>query len=235
MLTVEKLNVAYGDVQVLWDVDLRVDTGEIVALIGANGAGKTTLLSTLSGLILPRSGQISFEGHSLVRASTQQIVDLGIAHVPEGRHLFNAMSVRDNLLMGAYRRHEKPDVLTADVARILEMFPRLKERINALAGKLSGGEQQMVAIGRALMAHPRLLLVDELSLGLSPIIVSQLIDIVAQINRDGTTIVIVEQDVEVALEIAHRGYVLETGRVTLEGDTASLNHDERVQQAYLGS
>ncbi len=233
LLTVEKINIAYGDVQVLWDVDLRIEMGEILALIGANGAGKTTLLSTLSGLITPLSGQIMFEGQSLLRATTQHIVDLGIAHVPEGRRLFNAMNVRDNLLMGAYRRHDKTE-RAADVDRVLTMFPRLKERLNHLAGKLSGGEQQMVAIGRALIAHPRLLLIDELSLGLSPLVVTQLIEIIAQVNQAGTTIVIVEQDVQVALEIAHRGYVLETGHITLEDAAASLLNNKRVKQAYLG-
>lgn len=233
LLQIEKLNVAYGDVRVLWDIDLEIQTGEIVALVGSNGAGKTTLLSTISGLLKPQSGRINFQGHSLVECTTQQIVDLGIALVPEGRRLFGAMSVRDNLLMGAYRR-SAPTEVNRDVERILEMFPRLKERITSLAGKLSGGEQQMVAIGRALMARPRLLLIDELSLGLSPLIVQQLIDTIPQINQAGTTIVAVEQDVQVALEMAHRGYVLETGHLILSGAAETLLHDDRVKRAYLG-
>ena len=233
LLRVEKLNVAYGDVQVLWDVDLEIQPGEIVALVGSNGAGKTTLLSTISGLLRPRSGQIIFDGQVISRASTQHIVDAGIAHVPEGRRLFGAMTVRDNLLMGAYRRRDKTDIM-ADLTRILDMFPRLKARTTSLAGKLSGGEQQMVAIGRALIARPRLLLIDELSLGLAPLIVESLIDTIAEVNKIGTTILLVEQDVQVALEIAHRGYVLETGHISLSGGAKSLLSDDRVKRAYLG-
>lgn len=233
LLRVEKLNVAYGDVQVLWDVDLEIQPGEIVALVGSNGAGKTTLLSTISGLLKPRSGQITFDGQTLSHASTQYIVDAGIAHVPEGRRLFGAMTVRDNLLMGAYRRRDKAAIM-ADLTRILDMFPRLKARITSLAGKLSGGEQQMVAIGRALIARPRLLLIDELSLGLAPLVVENLIDTIAAVNKTGTTILIVEQDVQVALEIAHRGYVLETGHISLSGSAKSLLNDDRVKRAYLG-
>ncbi len=233
LLHVDKLNVAYGDVQVLWDVDLAIEPGEIVALVGSNGAGKTTLLSTISGLLKPRSGQILFDGHALSHASTQQIVDMGIAHVPEGRRLFSAMTVRDNLLMGAYRRRDKAEIVT-DIAHILELFPRLKERITSLAGKLSGGEQQMVAIARALIARPRLLLIDELSLGLAPLVVEQLIDTIAAVNKTGTTILIVEQDVQVALEIANRGYVLETGHIGLSGSAKNLLNDDRVKRAYLG-
>ena len=233
LLRVEKLNVAYDDVRVLWDIDLEIQSGEIVALVGSNGAGKTTLLSTICGLLKPQSGHIDFQGHSLVESTTQQIVDFGIALVPEGRRLFGAMSVRDNLLMGAYRRRAPAEV-SRDLEQILEMFPRLKQRITSLAGKLSGGEQQMVAIGRALMARPRLLLIDELSLGLSPLVVQQLIDIIVQINHAGTTVVAVEQDVQVALEIAHHGYVLETGRVSLSGTSEVLLNDDRVKRAYLG-
>src|SRR5437763_1603185 len=175
LLKVEKLCVGYGDVQVLWDIDLDIYPEEIVALVGSNGAGKTTLLWTLSGLLKPRSGQITFQGRTLIGASSKKIVDLGIAHVPEGRRLFNAMSVKDNLLLGAFRRDDETQV-QADLARVLEMFPRLKDRLTSLAGKLSGGEQQMAAIGRALMAKPRLLLIDELSLGLAPVIVDSLIE-----------------------------------------------------------
>ena len=233
LLSVQKLNVAYGDVQVLWDVDLDIAQGEIVALVGSNGAGKTTLLSTISGLLKAKSGQILFNDQPISRASTQQIVEYGIAHVPEGRRLFPAMTVFDNLLMGAYCRQDKAEV-EADLQKILAMFPRIKTRIKSLAGKLSGGEQQMVAIGRALMARPRLLLIDELSLGLAPLIVQQLIEIIATVNQTGTTILIVEQDVQVALEIADRGYVLETGTVSLSGSTDSLINNEQVKRAYLG-
>jgi branched-chain amino acid transport system ATP-binding protein len=233
LLRVEKLNAGYGEVQVLWDVDLEIEQGEIVALVGSNGAGKTTLLSTISGLLKPRSGEIEFKGRSLVRATTQQIVEMGIAHVPEGRRLFGAMKVHDNLLMGAYLRNDN-DQVQADLVRVLDMFPRLKERINSLAAKLSGGEQQMVAIGRALMARPQLLLIDELSLGLAPLIVENLIKVIAQVNKDGTTVLIVEQDVAVALEIAHRGYVLETGHMNISGSSEALLNDDRVQRAYLG-
>ena len=204
-----------------------------MALVGSNGAGKTTLLWTLSGLLKPRSGQITFQGESLIGASTKKIVDLGIAHVPEGRRLFNAMTVKDNLTLGAFRRSDGARVQD-DLARVLEMFPRLKDRLTSLAGKLSGGEQQMVAIGRALMAQPRLLLIDELSLGLAPVIVDSLIEMIPHINKAGVTVLIVEQDIQVALGLASRGYVLETGCVTLSGSAATLLNDERVKHAYLG-
>jgi branched-chain amino acid transport system ATP-binding protein len=233
LLRAEKLNVAYGDVQVLWDVDLEIRTGEVVALVGSNGAGKSTLLSTLSGLLRPRSGHITFAGQAVERASTQRIVDLGIAHVPEGRQLFPAMSVRDQLLLGAFRRRDRGAVQT-DLQRVLELFPRLRERIQALASTLSGGEQQMVAIGRALMARPRLLMIDELSLGLAPLVVESLMETITALNRDGTTVLIVEQDVQAALERSTRGYVLESGVVTLSGSADQLLHDDRVRRAYLG-
>jgi branched-chain amino acid transport system ATP-binding protein len=233
LLRTEKLNVAYGDVQVLWDVDLEIRAGEIVALVGSNGAGKTTLLSTLSGLLRPRSGRITFEGEALQGASAQRIVDLGIAHVPEGRQLFPAMSVRDQLLLGAFRRRDR-DAVKADLGHVLELFPRVRERLSALASTLSGGEQQMVAIGRALMARPRLLMIDELSLGLAPLVVESLMEIISTLNREGTTILIVEQDVQAALERATRGYVLETGHVVLADTAPRLLADERVRKAYLG-
>jgi len=186
-------------VQVLWDVDLEIRSGEIVALIGANGAGKSTLLSTISGLLRARSGRITFDGTSIERASTQRIVDLGIAQVPEGRLLFPGMSVKDQLLLGAFRRRDR-DAVRTDLRRVLELFPRVAERLAALASTLSGGEQQMVAIARALMAKPRLLMIDELSLGLAPIVVEGLMETISQLNRDGATILIVEQDVQAALE-----------------------------------
>ncbi|MCC7105032.1 MAG: ABC transporter ATP-binding protein [Chloroflexi bacterium] len=233
MLRVEHLGVAYGDVQVLWDVDFEVRSGEIVALVGSNGAGKSTLLSTISGLIRPRSGQITIDGQSVVGATTQRIVELGIAHVPEGRRLFPAMTVKDQLLLGAFRRDDKAQV-QADLEHVLKLFPRIEERIRAIGATLSGGEQQMVALGRALMARPRLLMIDELSLGLAPLVIESLAGIIRELNREGTTILIVEQDVHLALELATRGYVLETGHITLAGESAQLLDDERIRKAYLG-
>jgi branched-chain amino acid transport system ATP-binding protein len=221
------------DVQVLWEIDLAIGPGEIVALVGPNGAGKSTTLSTISGIVRSRAGRILFNGQPIQEAPTKRIVQLGIAHVPEGRRLFSALSVRDNLLMGAFQRREKAKIAD-DLARTLDLFPRLKERLGALGGNLSGGEQQMVAIGRGLMSRPRLLMIDELSLGLAPVIVESLFEILGQVNRDGTAILIVEQDVQAALELATRGYVLETGQITLAGPSASLLGDERVKQAYLG-
>ena len=234
LLSVRNLSVAYADLQVLWDVDLDVYPSEIVALVGANGAGKTTLLSTISGLLAPLGGEIHFDGRRIEGATTQQIVDLGIIQVPEGRRLFPAMTVRDQLLLGAFRRTGRPEI-HADLTRVLDLFPRLKDRTNQLAGSLSGGEQQMVAIGRALMSRPRLLMIDELSLGLAPVIVESLVEIIRQVNADGTTILMVEQDVQTALEQATRGYVLETGRITLSGAASDLLQDERIRRAYLGT
>ena len=234
LLQVEHLEVAYGDVQVLWDVGLEINAGEIVALVGSNGAGKSTLLSTISGLLVPRAGDIRFQGRSIAGADARRVVGLGVTLVPEGRRLFPAMTVRDQLRLGAFMRDDRAQV-EADVERVLELFPRLKERLDTLAGKLSGGEQQMAAIGRALMARPRLLMIDELSLGLAPVLVESLIETIARINREGTTILIVEQDVQTALEVANRGYVIETGQITLSGPAAALLDDERVRQAYLGT
>jgi ABC-type branched-subunit amino acid transport system ATPase component len=233
LLSVRGVDVAYGEVQVLWGVSLQIFTGEIVALVGANGAGKSTLLSTISGLLSPRAGSIEFCGHHIERATTQRIVDLGIAHVPEGRRLFPAMSVKDQLLLGAFRRTDRRDV-ERDVERVLEMFPRLRERINNLGGNLSGGEQQMVAIARGVMARPKLLMIDEMSLGLAPVLIEGLMDTIGRLNQDGVTILLVEQDVQAALERASRGYVLETGRIALEGSAEALLADPRVRQAYLG-
>jgi ABC-type branched-subunit amino acid transport system ATPase component len=233
LLSVRNLSVAYGDVQVLWDVSLDVFGGEIVALVGANGAGKSTLLSTVSGLLHPRSGTITFGGRSIGGAPTQRIVDAGVAHVPEGRRLFAAMSVRDQLLLGAFRRTDRREVLF-DLERVLEIFPRLRERVHSLGGHLSGGEQQMVAIARGVMARPKLLMIDELSLGLAPVLTEALMETIGRLNAEGMTILIVEQDVQAALERASRGYVLETGHVVLEGTTTQLLGDERVRQAYLG-
>jgi branched-chain amino acid transport system ATP-binding protein len=233
LLRVRDVSVAYGEVQVLWDVSLEVYSGEIVALVGANGAGKSTLLSTLSGLLNPLNGSIAFDGHEIGGATTQRIVDLGIAHVPEGRRLFPAMSVRDQLLLGAFRRDDRRAV-TADLERVLDIFPRLRERLTSIAGVLSGGEQQMVAIARGVMARPKLLMIDELSLGLAPVLVESLMDTIGRLNAEGTTILIVEQDVQAALERATRGYVLETGHIALAGPASELLRDERVRHAYLG-
>lgn len=217
----------------LWDVALDVFPGEIVALVGANGAGKSTLLSTISGLLQPVSGSISFAGSEIGGASTQRIVDLGIAHVPEGRRLFAAMSVRDQLKLGAFRRRDQARV-AADIEYVVGLFPRLRERLHQLGGHLSGGEQQMAAIARGLMARPKLLMIDELSLGLAPVLVEHLMETMGVLNEAGTTILIVEQDVQAALERAHRGYVLETGHIVLSGAATDLLSDARVRQAYLG-
>jgi branched-chain amino acid transport system ATP-binding protein len=233
LLRVRDADVAYGEVQVLWGVSLDVFAGEIVALVGANGAGKSTLLSTISGLLSPRSGSIEFAGHQIAGAPTQRIVELGIAHVPEGRRLFPAMSVRDQLLLGAFRRKDRQEV-ERDLQRVIEIFPRVKERLQTLAGHLSGGEQQMVAIARGVMARPKLLMIDELSLGLAPVVIEALMETIGRLNAEGMTILIVEQDVQAALERATRGYVLETGHIVLEGSATHLLHDARVRQAYLG-
>jgi branched-chain amino acid transport system ATP-binding protein len=233
LLRVRNIDVAYGEVQVLWDVSLDVFAGEVVALVGANGAGKTTLLATISGLLAPRSGSIVFGGQPIAGASTQRIVELGIAHVPEGRRLFPAMSVRDQLLLGAFRRNDRREV-ERDLERVLDIFPRIRERLTNLGGHLSGGEQQMVAIARGVMARPKLLMIDELSLGLAPVIIEALMETIQRLNAEGMTILIVEQDVQAALERATRGYVLETGHVALEGTADRLLSDERVRQAYLG-
>jgi branched-chain amino acid transport system ATP-binding protein len=233
LLRLRDVDAAYGEVQVLWSVSLDVFPGEIVALVGANGAGKSTLLSTISGLLQPRSGTIGFAGHQIGGASTQHIVELGIAHAPEGRRLFPAMSVRDQLLLGGFRRPDRKQ-LERDLERVLDIFPRLRQRLHNLGGHLSGGEQQMVAIGRGVMARPKLLMIDELSLGLAPVLVEALMETIGRLNDEGMTILIVEQDVQAALERATRGYVLETGHVVLEGTAAQLLGDERVRQAYLG-
>ncbi|TME94053.1 MAG: ABC transporter ATP-binding protein [Chloroflexi bacterium] len=232
-MRVRDVDVAYGEVQVLWGVSLDVFAGEIVALVGANGAGKSTLLSTISGLLSPRSGAIEFAGHPIAGAPTQRMVELGIAHVPEGRRLFPAMSVRDQLLLGAFRRNDRQAV-ERDLQRVVEIFPRVKERLHNLAGHLSGGEQQMVAIARGVMARPKLLMIDELSLGLAPVVIEALMETIGRLNAEGMTILIVEQDVQAALERATRGYVLETGHIVLQGSAETLLRDERVRQAYLG-
>jgi branched-chain amino acid transport system ATP-binding protein len=231
-LVVEGLCAGYGDTQVLWDVSLRIEPGEIVALIGSNGAGKSSLLGALSGLVHTSSGTARFGETTLTGLEPDRIVSAGVVQVPQGRRLFGSLTVEDNLRMGAYLRRDRE--VSDDLEKILTMLPRLRERYGYLAGRLSGGEQQQVAIGRALMARPQMLLIDEMSLGLAPVLVDALIDIIAQIHASGVTLMIVEQDVQTALEISTRAYVLETGRVTLSGPSADLLDDPQIKKAYLG-
>lgn len=231
-LVVESLCAAYGDTQVLWDVSLRLEPGEVVALIGSNGAGKSSLLGAMSGLVRKRGGTVVYDGTDLTSLAPDAIVRAGMVQVPQGRRLFNALTVRENLLMGAYLRRDGD--VKGDLERVLEMLPRLRQRYDFLAGRLSGGEQQQVAIARALMARPKVMLIDEMSLGLAPVLVEQLLEILATINASGVGILMVEQDVQTALEFASRAYVLETGRVTLAGAAAALLDDPQVQKAYLG-
>jgi branched-chain amino acid transport system ATP-binding protein len=232
MLRVEDLDVYYGEIRALKGVALEVGRGEIVALLGNNGAGKTTTLRAVSGLLVPRRGRVALEGSSLVGVPPHDVVLRGIAHVPEGRRIFNRLTVRENLAMGAYLRRD--DGVDADLGRVYSLFPRLEERATQVAGTLSGGEQQMLAIGRALMARPRLLLLDEPSMGLAPVLVEQIFQTIDDINRQGTTILLVEQNASTALSIAHRGYVLETGVVVLSGTAAELADNAEVRRAYLG-
>ncbi len=233
VLRVEGVSAGYGDVQVLWDVSLEVEQGELVALIGSNGAGKSTLLRVLSGLLPPMSGRVFFNGHDITRWPSEAIVGSGIVHVPQGRRLFQGLTVQQNLMMGAYTRHDSAEV-RRNLSRVYDLFPILKERANQAAGSMSGGEQQMCAIGRGLMAGPQLLLIDELSLGLAPVAVDKILGVIDQIHEDGTTTLIVEQDVQVALEHANRGYVLENGHIVLSGPAADLLQSTEVQRAYLG-
>jgi branched-chain amino acid transport system ATP-binding protein len=233
LLEVRALSSGYGEVPVLWDVSLEIRKGEVVALVGANGAGKTTLLCTLSQLVKPRSGSISFAGRDLTRARPEEIVRAGIVQVPQGRRLFAGLTVKENLLQGVYLRRDRRQI-EEDLESVFELLPRLEERANQLAGRLSGGEQQMCALGRGLMSRPRLLLIDELSLGLAPLVVDHLLDLISRINQRGTAVLLVEQDVQAALEHAHRGYVLETGRMVQSGPAAELLDDPRIRRAYLG-
>ena len=232
MLEVSDLHVYYGEIHALKGISFRVGQGEIVTLLGNNGAGKTTTLRTLSGLLSPRHGDVRFEGGSLIGVPAHDIVLRGITHVPEGRRIFNRLSVVDNLEMGAYTRGDP--AIADDMDHVFSIFPRLKERRNQVAGTLSGGEQQMLAIGRALMARPRLLLLDEPSMGLAPVLVEQIFETVLTINRQGVTILLVEQNAAMALSIAGRGYVLETGRLPLEGPARELADNPEVRRAYLG-
>lgn len=232
LLSVRGLSAGYGEVPVLREIDIEVRRGEIVALVGSNGAGKTTLLRTLSR-VLGGKGMIEFEGRDLNSMTPDQVFGLGLVQVPEGRQLFDRMTVFENLMMGAFRRRDKAAV-KATLEHVYELFPRLHERRAQRAGSMSGGEQQMCAMGRALMAAPRLLMVDEMSLGLAPVIVDQLLDVLAEIRQQGVTVLLVEQDVFAALQVADRGYVMETGAVTQSGTAAALKKDPEVKRAYLG-
>jgi len=233
LLEVSDLAVGYGDVQVVWKADLTVAEGSVVALIGSNGAGKTTILRALSGLLRPAQGQIVFGGRHVNAASPVDFVKLGLVHVPEGRRLFSSLSVWDNLMLGAYQRADK-DNIVRDIERIFNLFPRLRERRRQDAATLSGGEQQMCAIGRGLMASPRLLLIDELSLGLAPKVVDELVEELRKVNADGTSLLIVEQDVATALEFADHAYIVDQGRTVRAGTAAAIAKDPAVRAAYLG-
>ena len=232
MLSVDDLHVFYGEIHALKGVSLEVARGEIVALLGNNGAGKTTTLKTISGLLAPRRGRIALDDQSLVGMPAHDVVLHGIAHVPEGRRIFNRLTVRENLMMGAYLRRDGG--VLHDLDRVFALFPRLHERLSQVAGTLSGGEQQMLAIGRALMANPRLLLLDEPSMGLAPVLVEQIFATIADINRQGITILLVEQNAAMALGVAHRGYVLETGTIALTGTADALVEDPAVRRANHG-
>lgn len=233
MLKVEGLDVYYGNIQALREISLEVREGEIITLIGANGAGKSTLLKTISGLLKPKKGSIRYLGDSIVNKPAQAIVKAGISHVPEGRRVFANMRVEENLELGAFVRKDREGIRN-DLNKVYELFPRLYERRKQLSGTLSGGEQQMLAIGRALMARPKLLLMDEPSMGLAPILVQTIFSIIKEINRDGTTILLVEQNANMALSIAARAYVLETGRVVHSGSASELKESEQLKMAYLG-
>jgi branched-chain amino acid transport system ATP-binding protein len=231
-LVIDGVSAGYGDTQVLWDVSMRVDPGEIVALIGSNGAGKSTLLGAISAVVKTWGGSVSYGDTKLTGLEPDRIVKAGVLQVPQGRRLFGSLTVEDNLRMGAYLRTDRE--VDADLERILGLLPRLRERYDFLAGRLSGGEQQQVAIARALMARPQVLLIDEMSLGLAPVLVDHLIELLTQIHKTGVSILIVEQDVQTALEVSTRAYVLETGRVTLSGPSSQLLDDPQVKKAYLG-
>ncbi|HUL58479.1 MAG TPA: ABC transporter ATP-binding protein [Anaeromyxobacteraceae bacterium] len=233
MLEIRQLEFAYGDLQVLWGVDLSVKDGEIATVVGANGAGKSTILRNVSRLVRPRSGTVQFEGHDLRRLRSHEVVELGIVQVPEGRRIFPEMTVLENLRMGSFLKANRSR-RAQNIERVFTLFPRLKERAGQLGGTMSGGEQQMLAIARGLMANPKLLLLDEPSLGLSPLLVGAIFEIIKEINRQGTTILLVEQNVYQSLRISHRAYVLETGRVVLSGTGAELLDNAHVKKAFLG-
>lgn len=233
MLKIDGLNVNYGAIHALHDISIHVKVGEIVTLIGANGAGKTSILRAISGLIPIKSGSINFEGKPIHNTESYKLSKLGIAHVPEGRRIFSNMSVMENLELGAYIRKDKSQI-AKDYEMVFDKFPRLKERIKQMAGTLSGGEQQMLAMGRALMVRPRILLLDEPSMGLAPLVVRNIFSIIEEINKSGTTVLLVEQNAHMALSIANRAYVLETGKIVLEGDSKELLTNDSIRSAYLG-
>lgn len=233
LLEIKDLEVNYGVIKAIKGVSFDVNEGEIIALIGANGAGKTTILHTITGLIQAKKGSIVFDGKELTKTPPHKIVSMGMAHVPEGRRIFQQLSVLENLKLGAYTRKDKSEIAST-LKMVYERFPRLEERKNQVAGTLLGGEQQMLAMGRALMSKPRIILMDEPSMGLSPLLVSEIFDIIKVINESGTTVLLVEQNAKKALSIADRAYVLETGKITLSGDAKDLINDESVKKAYLG-
>lgn len=233
LLEVNNLDVFYGAIHALQGISFNIQKGEIVTLIGANGAGKSTTLRTISGLIRPRNGSIVYKGQDITTVAAEQIVRMGISHVPEGRKIFAPLTVKENLRMGAYTRND-PEEIKASIERVYTSFPRLRERENQLGGTLSGGEQQMLATGRGLMSRPELLLLDEPSMGLSPILVQEIFNIIKEINSQGTSILLVEQNAQMALSIAHRAYVLETGRIALEGDAREVSNNPQVKAVYLG-
>ena len=234
MLEVKNLSVSYGAIEAVKDISFTVNDGEIVSLIGANGAGKTTTLHTITGLVPAKSGSVMYNGVDRLKTHNNKIVTLGMAHIPEGRHVFTRMSVEENLEMGAFSLKDQSD-LKKDLDMVYGLFPRLKERRNQKAGTLSGGEQQMLAMGRALMSHPKTILMDEPSMGLSPKLVKEIFSIIRKLHEQGITILLVEQNAKMALSIADRAYVLETGRITMEGDAKELLNNEQVRKAYLGA
>ncbi|MBO5160492.1 MAG: ABC transporter ATP-binding protein [Lachnospiraceae bacterium] len=233
MLEVKDLQVYYGMIQAIKGISFEVNQGEVIALIGANGAGKTTILHTVTGLIAPKAGSIVFEGQDITKVPAHKIVSMGMAHVPEGRRVFAQLSVYDNLKMGAYTRKDKNEI-EESLEMVYKRFPRLEERKNQMAGTLSGGEQQMLAMGRALMSKPKIILMDEPSMGLSPIFVNEIFDIIQEVSASGTTVLLVEQNAKKALSIADRAYVLETGTIALDGDAKVLMNDDSIKKAYLG-
>lgn len=233
MLEIKDIEVFYGVIQAIKGISFEVNEGEVIALIGANGAGKTTILHTITGLLSPKKGTVIFEGKDITRVPAHKIVSLGMAHVPEGRRVFAELSVYQNLKMGAYTRKDK-DEIAQTLEMVYKRFPRLEERKNQLAGTLSGGEQQMLAMGRALMSHPKIIVMDEPSMGLSPILVNEIFDIIQEVSAGGTTVLLVEQNAKKALAIADRAYVLETGKIVLDGDAKQLMNDDSIKKAYLG-
>ena len=233
MLEIKDIEVYYGVIQAIKGISFEVNEGEVIALIGANGAGKTTTLHTITGLLTPKSGSIYFEGKDITKTPAHKIVSMGMAHVPEGRRVFADLTVYENLKMGAYTRKDKNEIAES-LKMVYTRFPRLEERKNQMAGTLSGGEQQMLAMGRALMSHPKIIVMDEPSMGLSPILVNEIFDIIQKVSADGTTVLLVEQNAKKALSIANRAYVLVTGKIVLEGNAKDLMNDDSIKKAYLG-